>query len=100
MKLFEAKKIAVAALLMLSVPASLLAQEDKKEKKEDVEQIIITRKGAADGKTVIEIDGEKITVNGKAVDKNGDEEVRVMRHKLRDLQALTRARVMAPGFAW
>ncbi|MGV3657231.1 MAG: PDZ domain-containing protein [Chitinophagaceae bacterium] len=98
MKLFEAKKIAVAALLMLSVPASLLAQEDKKEKKEDVEQIIITRKGAADGKTVIEIDGEKITVNGKAVDKNGDEEVRVMRHKLRDLQALTRARVMAPGF--
>ncbi len=99
MKPFEVKKIAVAALMMLAVPASLLAQNEKVEKKEDVEQIIITRKGAADGKTVIEIDGEKIIVNGKAVDKNDDDgEVRVMRHKLRDLHSLTRARVMAPNF--
>lgn len=98
MKPFEVRKIAVAALLMLAVPASVLAQDEKKEKKEEVEQIIITRKGAADGKTVIEINGDNVTVNGKPVDKNGDGEVRVMRHKLRDVEALTRAYVTAPNF--
>ena len=98
MKPFVTKKLAVAALLMLSVPATLLAQNDKKEKKEDVEQIIITRKGAADGKTVIEINGDKVTVNGKAVDNEHEGDVMVQRHKLRDLRSLTRARVMAPGF--
>ena len=97
MKPFVTKKIAVAALMLLAVPATLLAQDAKKESKEDVEQIIITRKGAADGKTVIEINGDKIIVNGKTVDSDHDGDVKVMRHKLRDVQAL-RGHVYAPNF--
>ena len=97
MKPFVSKKIAVAALMLLAVPATLLAQDAKKESKEDVEQIIITRKGAADGKTVIEINGDKIIVNGKTVDSDHDGDVKVMRHKLRDVQAL-RGHVYAPNF--
>ena len=96
MKHFITRKLAFAALFTMAVPATLLAQDVKKENKEDVEQIIITRKGAANGKTVIELSGDKVVVNGKEVDNKGD--VTVQRHKLRDLRALTRARVMAPGF--
>ena len=91
MKHFITPKIAVAALLALSVPATLLAQDNKKEN--TAEQIIITRKGATDGKTVIEITGDKVIVNGKEVDKKGDGDVTVRRNKLRDVEALTRARV-------
>lgn len=85
MNYFVTKKIAVASLLLLSVPATLLAQ-DKKEN--TAEQIIITRKGATDGKTVIEITGDKVIVNGKEVDKNSQGDVTVRRNKLRDVQAL------------
>lgn len=91
MKHFITPKIAVAALLALSVPVTLLAQDNKKEN--TAEQIIITRKGATDGKTVIEITGDKVIVNGKEVDKKGDGDVTVRRNKLRDVEALTRARV-------
>lgn len=87
MKHFITPKIAVAALLALTVPATLLAQ-DKKEN--TAEQIIITRKGATDGKTVIEITGDKVIVNGKEVDKKGDGDVTVRRNKLRDVEALAR----------
>ena len=99
MKPFVTKKIAVAALMMLAVPATLLAQDkaDKQDKKE-VEQIIITRKGDANSKTVIEIDGDKVTVNGKAVDNKRDGDVTVRRNKLRDVQALARTRVHGNNF--
>ena len=91
---FVTKKIAVAALMLLAVPATLLAQ-DTKERKE-VEQIIITRTGVADGKTVIEIEGDKVIVNGKKVDGDRNGDVTVRRNKLRDVQAL-RAHAYAPG---
>lgn len=95
MKPFVTKKFAVAALMMMAVPATLLAQDEKNKK--EAEQIIITRKGATNGKTVIEIDGDKVTVNGKKVDNDRDGDVTVYRNKLRDVQALTRARVHTPG---
>jgi len=98
MKHLITRKLAVAALFTMAVPATLLAQDEKKDNKEEVEQIIITRKGAASGKTVIELNGEKIIVNGKELDNKREGDVTVQRHKLRDLRALTRARVMAPGF--
>ena len=63
--------VLVAAAAMM--PASLLAQDVKEEKKKETEHIIITRKGDKDEKVVIEINGDKVTVNGKAVDdKNSD----------------------------
>lgn len=84
----------------LLVPASLLAQKDEKEKeakiKNDAEQIIITRKGDKGEKIIVEINGDKVTVNGKSVDeykdKNADVSVRL--HKLKTLEGMR-----APG-AW
>lgn len=75
-------------------PASLLAQKEEKEKvviekeikaKKDVQQIIITRKNEKDDKIVIEVNGDKVTVNGKSLDefkdKNSDVNVRVQKFK-------------------
>jgi serine protease Do len=102
-KIFSAFLFAVALL----VPASLLAQDEKdkevkekmekkeeKEKKEkkDVQQIIVTRKGDNGEKVIIEINGDKITVNGKPLeeykDKDGDISVRLQ--KFKEMGALTR----------
>ncbi|MDQ3277736.1 MAG: PDZ domain-containing protein [Bacteroidota bacterium] len=70
-----------AALLVCMVPATLLAQDTKtKEKVKDKaqkQQIVITRSGDKDEKTVIEIDGDKIKVNGKDVADLKDINVRV-----------------------
>ena len=91
------KRIAVnfglaALLALLSIPS--IAQEDKKEQKEikdkkkDVEQIIITKTGDSKEKTVIEINGDKITVNGKPIDEMKDGDIRVNRSKYKTLEGL------------
>ncbi len=75
-----------AALL---APGSLLAQKEEKDKetkgKKDVEQIIITRKGDKNEKVTVEINGDKVTVNGKPLeeykDKEGDVSVRLQKFK-------------------
>lgn len=100
-------------VLALASPAFVMAQQDDKKKKEDAvvvegkkikdgketEQIIITRSGDTDGKTVIEINGDKITVNGKPVDGK-DQNVQVSRMKYKDIEGLSNiytGRAMAPG---
>lgn len=81
-------------------PAAVLAQKDDKEKKE-VEQIIITRKGDKEAKTVIEVNGDKITVNGKAVDeKDKDGEVTVHRTKIKDFWSYGNGLTTLNGSAW
>ena len=64
-----------------------------KEKK-DVRQIIVTARGDKNEKIVVEVLGDKITVNGKPLedykDKNGDINVRL--NKLKDLESLSIAR--------
>lgn len=61
------KQVLTVALLVCAVPATLLAQDEKaKEKtKAKKQQIVITRTGDENGKTVIEIDGDKVKINGK-----------------------------------
>lgn len=88
MKQFFQKTSYVLLVLALMAPVSLLAQKDKdKEEKDtkDSEQIIIMRKDGSDGKVVIELDGDKVTVNGKPVDKDGD--ITVHRNKIKDVWA-------------
>ncbi|MBK9659491.1 MAG: PDZ domain-containing protein [Chitinophagaceae bacterium] len=98
---FSAFAVAVA----LMVPVSLLAQKDEKGEKgdkgdKDVQQIIITKKNGKDDKVVVEINGDKITVNGKSLedykDQNGDISVRL--NKLKDLEFL--ARIPGAGTNW
>lgn len=89
-----AVNFALAALLAsLSIPS--LAQDEKvkekekevKEKKE-VEQITITRNSDSKEKTVIEINGDKITVNGKPIEDLKDGDVKVHRSKYKTLEGL------------
>lgn len=92
---FSAFVLAIA----LFVPVSLLAQKDEKDKeakekteKKDVEQIIITRKGDNNEKVTVEINGDKITVNGKPLDeyKDKDGNLSIRTHKIKELEGLTR----------
>ena len=85
------KKMSVVLLAAaLTAPVSLLAQDkedkDKKDKKE-AEQIIITRTGNKDEKTVIEVNGDKITVNGKPVEDLKDAGITVRKNKIKDAWA-------------
>lgn len=84
------QKISFAVLAAgLLAPVSLLAQQgnnnkDKEEKGK--EQIIITRKGDKDEKVVIELNGDKVIVNGKAIDDQAvDGDVIVRRAKAGDV---------------
>ncbi len=80
---------AFVVAVVLLFPASLLAQKEEKDKdkevkeKKEVEQIIITRKGDDKEKIVVEINGDKITINGKPLDeyKDKDGDVSVRRNK-------------------
>ncbi len=90
---------AFVVAIALFAPVALLAQDDKKDKenkevkeKKDVQQVVITRKGDKNEKVVVEIVGDKITINGKPLeeykDKDGDISVRL--NKLKDMEFLTR----------
>lgn len=84
------KKLSLGLLAMgVLTPAALLAQQEGNETKakKEGEQIIITRKGNSDGKLVIEVNGDKVTVNGKEYDKNSDGDVTVLRNKIKDVWA-------------
>ena len=83
---FSALILAVA----LMMPPSLLAQKEEKEKvkeKKDVEEIVIVRKNDSNEKMVVEINGDKVTVNGKPIEELKDGEVSVRRHKIKDAWA-------------
>jgi serine protease Do len=79
--------VLTAALL---APVTLMAQKEKEEKdtkeKKVLDQYIITRKGKSDDKVVIEIKGDKITVNGKSIEDNKDGDITV--RKVKELSAL------------
>lgn len=68
--------IAVTQLFALS--ASAQDKKEKREKEEKKEQIIIRKKGDKTEKTTIVIEGDKVTVNGKPVEK-GDKDIIIHR---------------------
>ncbi|HEX2534624.1 MAG TPA: PDZ domain-containing protein [Chitinophagaceae bacterium] len=102
MKQYAMKKWAIAGAFLLTVPTALLAQDAKDKEKEkekakkEMEQIIITRTGDPDEKTVVEIKGDNVIVNGKVVESNRgravvQEGVTVRRHKIKDVNAVISA---------
>jgi serine protease Do len=89
MKRILPKLSVVALATLLIAPVAIHAQDDKdkdkdKSDKNDAEQIIITRKNADKGKVTVEIDGDKITVNGKPIEDLKDGDIKVNRHKIKD----------------
>ncbi len=85
-------KISVLAIaIAFLAPVSLLAQEDNKDnaktEKNEAEQIIITRKGDKNDKIIVEVNGDKITVNGKPMEDYKDGDLTVRRNKIKDIMA-------------
>lgn len=84
------KKIALLSLASaLVAPFSVSAQEKEKSKekeKKDAEQIIIMRTGDKSDRVVIEVQGDKVLVDGKEV-KDGDGDIIVHRNKIKDVWA-------------
>ncbi|MEJ8841346.1 PDZ domain-containing protein [Lacibacter sp. H375] len=68
----------VAATQLLTLSASAQDKKEKREKEEKKEQIIIRKKGDKTEKTTIVIEGDKVTVNGKPVEK-GDKDIIIHR---------------------
>jgi len=87
MKQYFIKGMALAAAALLTVPA-VYAQKEKVKEDKEMQRINIIRKGNLDQKTVIEIQGDKVTVNGKDAGKSADVSVNV--NKIRDYSALAR----------
>lgn len=91
MKQFIKKISGTLLAAVLFAPAGLLAQntevKDKEQKeKKEAEQIIITRKGSKEEKMVVEVNGDKILVNGKEI-KDSDGDITVHRSKIKDVWA-------------
>jgi serine protease Do len=68
----------VAAIQLVALSASAQEKKEKREKEEKKEQIIIRKKGDKTEKTTIVIEGDKVTVNGKPVEK-GDKDIIIHR---------------------
>lgn len=107
MKKIVLKSVMLVAIMSLLVPVTVQAQEKEKMEKEekakkDVQQIIITRKGDKEGKMVVEIVGEKVTINGKTPEELKEEgkDISVKLSKLRDLESLTYLRNGQPVAGW
>src|SRR5215204_2116176 len=92
MKQILLKRLAIAAIALCAVPGTLLAQQEsdktKVKEKKDRQQIVITRTGDKDEKTVIEIDGDKVKVNGKDVADLKDIQVHVNNLRVPNVTAL------------
>lgn len=77
MKNFSRNPLVPALAAMLLLPAALLAQpgeKDKEKDKKESQQIIINRNGNKDEKIIVEVNGDKVTVNGKPIEEyKGDD---------------------------
>lgn len=90
MKNFFSKPLLVVLGTALMLPVALLAQKDEKDKvkeekkdkeKSEVRSVIITRTGDKDEKIVVEVNGDKVTVNGKPIEEYKGDNVRVQRNR-------------------
>jgi serine protease Do len=113
MKKYLLTKVALAGVALLSASVGFAQKEQANKNQKDVQQIIINskgnpeeelltlinqklkeqqiiinRKGNLEDKTVIEITGDKVKINGKDVSNTKDENVTVRINKIRDLNAL------------
>lgn len=104
MKPFMMKTALVAAMALLTVPSVFAQQKEKpkedkdKTEKKSMQTIVITRNGDLDEKTVVEIDGDKVKVNGKDAKDNKDVNVHVNTFTTPNIYRLNGVR--GGNFAW
>lgn len=105
MRMNRIKNWVPALAIALLSPALLMAQPEEKVKekskdKNDVQQIIITRKGDKKDKVVVEINNDKITINGKPLEDYKEGEIKVITNNLKDMESLTFSTGNGNAFAW
>ncbi|HEY0434154.1 MAG TPA: PDZ domain-containing protein [Chitinophagaceae bacterium] len=88
--LFRVSSALLASLLLTTISVHAQDDKDKEKDKEKAdhkgEQIIITKKGNSNDKVVVEIDGDKVKVNGKPIEDLKNEDISVNVHQLRNNQ--------------
>jgi serine protease Do len=78
MKKYFIKAVLASAIALAVLPAAAQKEKEKSgDKEKKTQTIVITRTGDTDEKTIIEIKGDKITVNGKEPGKNDNVKVNV-----------------------
>ncbi|MER3464860.1 MAG: hypothetical protein C4329_11055 [Chitinophagaceae bacterium] len=88
--------LVATTVALLTVPSAFAQKKNVKEKTDaGIQQIIITRKGDPSTKTTIEVDGDKVKVNGKEVTDSKDGDITVHVNKFKTFKNL--ASVYAPG---
>ena len=105
-----ALRFAIPVLLATFAVPSFAQDVKEKEKaskdtKKEVEEITIIRKSDDKTKTVVEINGDKITVNGKPIEDLKDGDITVRRGKYKTMEGLNyysapRARTGVQSFNW
>lgn len=105
MKQIMKRLLILSGIALLSAP-SVFAQKEKEKIKEDKDQndkeiqtIVITRNANVDGKTTVEIDGDKVKINGKDAKDNKDVTVRVNTFNHANVYRVNGARA-GNAFAW
>lgn len=108
------KKIVFTAAIICfaAFTTTLTAQDDKGEKgakgekdKKETQEIIIRKKGQKDAKISVEINGDKITINGKPLSEFKDDEITINKRNIiiRDGKGGTRFQMHSEdfeGFSW
>jgi serine protease Do len=82
------KKFVFTAVIMCfaAFTTTLTAQDDKGDKsdkgKKETQEIIIRKKGVKDAKISVEINGDKITINGKPLSEFKDDEITINKRNI------------------
>jgi len=108
MKRFALRFAIPALLATVAIPSFAQDVKEKekttKDTKKEVEEITIIRKSDDKTKTVVEINGDKITVNGKPIEDLKDGNITVHRGKYKTIEGLnhydTRTRAGSQNFNW
>ena len=108
MKRFALRFAIPALLATVAIPSFAQDVKEKekttKDTKKEVEEITIIRKSDDKTKTVVEINGDKITVNGKPIEDLKDDNITVRRGKYKTMEGLnyydTRTRAGSQNFNW
>jgi len=109
MKRFALRFAIPALLATFAIPSFAQDAKDKtketKDTKKEVEEITIIRKSDDKTKTVVEINGDKITVNGKPIEDLKDGDITVHRNKYKTMEGLNyygtpRTRAGGQSFNW
>ena len=106
------KIVFTTAIVCLAAFTTLTAQDDKGDKgakgdkdKKETQEIIIRKKGQKDAKISVEINGDKITINGKPLSEFKDDEITINKRSIiiRDGKGGTRFQMNPEdfeGFSW